>query len=88
MRPKLGYPVPVRLWLKNELYDWARDIILSPYADEFIEKSAVLEMLEQHRKGEKDNYKPLWNILTFITWYRLYVADIENTRRRVLAGEL
>lgn len=88
MRPKLGYPVPVRLWLKNELYDWARDIILSPYADEFIEKSAVLEMLEQHRKGEKDNYKPLWNILTFITWYRLYVADIENTRLRVLAGEL
>ena len=45
-------------------------------------------MLEQHRKGEKDNYKPLWNILTFITWYRLYVADIENTRLRVLAGEL
>lgn len=88
MRPKLGYPVPVRLWLKNELYDWARDIITSPYADEFIDKNAVLHMLEQHRKGEKDNYKPLWNIMTFITWYRLYVADIENTRRRVLAGEL
>lgn len=88
MRPKLGYPVPVRLWLRNELYDWARNIILSPYADEFIDKNTVLRMLDDHREGKADNYKPLWNILTFITWYRLYVGDIENTRRRVLAGEL
>lgn len=88
MRPKLGYPVPVRLWLKNELYDWAKNIILSPYADEFIDKNAVLKMLEDHRTGVCDNYKPLWNILTFITWYRLYVGEIEDTRRRVLAGEL
>lgn len=88
MRPKLGYPVPVRLWLKNELYDWARGIITSPYADEFIDKNVVLQMLEDHRLGVKDNYKPLWNIMTFITWYRLYVGDIENTRKRVLSGEL
>lgn len=88
MRPKLGYPVPVRLWLKNELYDWAKNIILSPYAEEYIDKAAVLGMLEDHRKGIRDNYKPLWNILTFITWHRLYVDEIENTRQRVLAGEL
>ena len=88
MRPKLGYPVPVRLWLKNELYDWARDIITSPYADEFIDKKVVLQMLEDHRAGLRDNYKPLWNIMTFITWYKLYVGEIENTRARVLAGEL
>lgn len=88
MRPKLGYPVPVRLWLKNELYDWAKDIITSPYADEFIDKNVVLKMLEDHRLGIRDNYKPLWNIMTFITWYRLYVGDIENTRKRVLKGEL
>ena len=88
MRPKLGYPVPVRLWLKNELYDWARNIITSPYADEFIEKNEILKMLEDHRKGIRDNYKPLWNIMTFITWYKLYVGEIENTRKRVLAGEL
>ncbi len=87
-RPKLGYPVPVRLWLKDELYDWAANIIMSPYADEFIDKKAVLKMLEDHRTGKCDNYKPLWNIMTFITWYKLYVAEIENTRKRVLAGEL
>ena len=74
MRPKKGYPVPVRVWLKNELYDWARDIILSPYADEFIDKAEAMRLLDEHRSGKRDNYRPLWTILTFITWYRLYVS--------------
>ena len=82
------HPVPVRLWLKNELYDWARNIIDSPYAEEYIDKNAVLGMLEDHRKGIRDNYKPLWNIMTFITWHRLYVDEIEQTKMRVLNGEL
>ncbi len=88
MRPKLGYPVPVRLWLKDELYDWARNIITSPYADEFIDKNVVLSMLEDHRLGVRDNYKPLWNIMTFITWYKLYVGEADNTRERIRNGEL
>jgi len=74
MRPKKGYPVPVRVWLKNELYDWAKDIILSPYADEFIDKQGALKLLDDHRLGKADNYRPLWTLLTFITWYKLYVS--------------
>lgn len=73
MRPKKGYPVPVRVWLKNELYDWARDIIKSPYADEFINKDEALRLLEDHRNGKADNYRTLWTVLAFITWYKLYV---------------
>lgn len=74
MRPKKGYPVPVRVWLKDELYDWARDIIVSPYADEFINKEQALKLLEDHRLGKADNYRTLWTILAFITWYKLYAA--------------
>lgn len=87
MRPKLGYPVPIRVWLKDELYDWAREIINAPYGDEYINKEATLAMLEAHRKGEKDNYRPLWTILTFLTWYRLYIGEADKTRDRILRGE-
>ncbi len=73
MRPKLGYPVPVRKWLKNELYDWARDIIENSSADEFIDKKYALELLERHRDGSEDNYRKLWTILVFSRWYDLYV---------------
>ncbi len=87
MRPKLGYPVPVRVWLRNELYDWARDIIRSPYADEYINKEEAMRMLEAHRKGDADYYRKLWLILAFITWYRVYVGDADTTRRRIADHE-
>lgn len=88
MRPKLGYPVPVRVWLRNELYEWARDIIQNSAADEWIDKKAALQMLEDHRSGKADNYRKLWSILVFITWHRLYIAEADKTRERILRGEL
>lgn len=88
MRPKLGYPVPVRLWLRNELYDWAKNIILSPYADEYINKDAALKMLEDHRLEKRDNYRTLWTILTFITWYRLYIGEADKTKQKIINEEL
>ena len=51
-------------------------------------KSTALKMLEDHRTGKADNYRKLWSILVFITWHRLYIAEAEETRRRILAGEL
>ncbi len=88
MRPKLGYPVPVRVWLKNELYEWAREIILSSKAEEYIDTKAALKLLEDHREGKADNYRKLWSILVFIKWYNLYIADAESTKNRILKGEL
>ncbi len=88
VRPKLGYPVPVRVWLRDELYEWAKEIIGNMTCEDYIKKDAALKMLEEHRAGKKDHYRHLWTILVFITWYRLYVSDAEKTRRRVLAGEL
>ena len=88
MRPKKGYPVPVRVWLKDELYDWAADIIKNSTADEFINSEEALKLLENHRKGKGDYYHHLWVLLSFISWYRLYVTDAENTKKRILSGEL
>lgn len=72
-RPKLGYPVPVKKWLRHELYDWAKQIIENSTADEYINKTEALRMLMNHRDGTEDNYRKLWVILVFITWYGLYV---------------
>lgn len=88
VRPKLGYPVPVRVWLKDELYDWAADIIKGSAAEEFINGAEALKLLERHRKGKGDFYHQLWVILSFISWYKLYVADAQETKSRILDGEL
>ena len=88
MRPKLGYPVPVRVWLQNELYEWAREILQNSTADEYIDKNEALKMLEDHRTGKANNYRKLWAILVFVTWHRLYIAEADKTRQRILLGEL
>ncbi len=88
LRPKLGYPVPVRVWLKNELYPWAKEILENMTCTDYINREAALKMLEDHREGRADNYRKLWTILVFATWYRLYVTERDKTCRRVLEGEL
>ncbi len=88
LRPKLGYPVPVRAWLKNELYPWAKEILENMTCTDYINRGAALQMLEDHKEGRADNYRKLWTILVFVTWYRLYVSDRDNTAHRVLEGEL
>lgn len=74
-RRKLGFPVPIRFWLKDEMYDWARDIINQSPTDKYFDKQYFLKLLEDHRKGVRDNSRKLWTILTFMTWYQQYIVN-------------
>ena len=74
---KLGYPVPMRVWLKNELYNWAFNIIDNNPVKE-INKEEVLTMLKDHKAGKGDYSRKVWSIIVFIIWYRLYVDKTLN----------
>ncbi|WP_024615435.1 asparagine synthase (glutamine-hydrolyzing) [Clostridium sp. Ade.TY] len=71
-KKKLGYPVPLRVWLKNEMYDFAYDIINNNPVPE-INKDEVLVMLKKHKEGKGDYSRKVWSIIVYILWYRLYV---------------
>lgn len=71
-RRKLGYPVPMRVWLKDELYDWAFNLIESnPVKD--INKDEVLNMLKKHKEGKGDYSRKVWSMIIYIIWYKLYI---------------
>lgn len=72
-RKKLGFPVPIRYWLKNEWYDWARKTIVESKTDHLFHKTYILELLEKHCLGKEDNSRKLWTILTFMVWYEILV---------------
>jgi asparagine synthase (glutamine-hydrolysing) len=74
-RPKLGFPVPIRHWLKDVMYDWARTIIVDSQADELIDKQAALELLDQHRDGPHDYSRKIWTLLVFMTWHGIFVEN-------------
>ncbi len=88
VRPKLGYPVPVRAWLKDELYDWAKEKIINECAEEYIDKNGALKLLEEHRTGKRDLYHEIWSILVFNTWHKMYISNREETIKKINCGEL
>lgn len=73
-RKKLGFPVPIRIWLKNEWYPWAREVIGSAEDIPWINTKQALKLLENHRSGKVDASRKLWTILVFILWHQMYIA--------------
>lgn len=77
-RAKLGFPVPIKFWLKDELADWARELITHAPVDQYLKKDYALKLLNDHQDGRADNSRKLWTILTFIVWYQIYISQDYN----------
>jgi asparagine synthase (glutamine-hydrolysing) len=74
-RRKLGFPVPIRHWLKAELHDWARAIVTDSGTDHLLDKAAVLAMLDAHRIGPHDYSRKIWTLLVFMLWHGIFVEQ-------------
>ncbi|MDP4086767.1 MAG: asparagine synthase (glutamine-hydrolyzing) [Bacillota bacterium] len=72
-RKKLGFPVPIRHWLKDEMNDWAKKIIRESNTDHLINKTYLLNILEDHCQGKADNSRKIWTVLMFMVWHQVYV---------------
>ena len=73
-RPKLGFPVPIRHWLRSgELLDWAQAMVTSSGAGDLISLSAVRTLLDEHRTGVSDHSRRLWTVLIFMLWHAIFV---------------
>jgi asparagine synthase (glutamine-hydrolysing) len=73
-RPKLGFPVPLRHWLRaGELVEWAYATVAATGADHLIDVAAVRAMLDEHRTGTADHSRRLWTMLIFMLWHAIFV---------------
>jgi asparagine synthase (glutamine-hydrolysing) len=72
-RDKLGFPVPIKFWLKDVMYDWARDIIAESQADDLIDRGTALRLLAEHRTGPHDYSRKIWTILVLLLWHGIFV---------------
>jgi asparagine synthase (glutamine-hydrolysing) len=74
-RRKLGFPVPIRHWLRDEMYTWARDIIRDSQADHIVDLAATARMLDTHRVGPIDHSRRIWTLLVFLIWHGIFVEQ-------------
>lgn len=74
-RPKQGFAVPVGHWLKNELREWAEDLLSEKsLADSNVFNSDLIRQKWQaHLTTSHDYSFHLWSVLMFQSWYRKYM---------------
>ncbi len=75
-KKKLGFPVPIREWMKEEeFYNEIKRAFKEDYVKEFFNQEYILNLLEEHKTGKKDNYKKVWILYSFIKWYEIFFLN-------------
>lgn len=72
-RKKLGFIVPIRIWLADERYNAdVRAKLTADWAAEFFDLAEVDAIYRDYIGGNSDNWRKLWTIYTFLVWYEEY----------------
>ena len=72
-RRKLGFPVPIRVWLKEDAYyNRVKDAFTTPAAEQFFNTDAIVKLLDDHKAGLADNSRKIYTLYTFLIWYKMY----------------
>ena len=75
-RPKVGFPVPLKFWLREQkYYDYVKDYFTAPWAAEFFETDKIMQLLDDHFEGRASNQTKIYAVLTFLIWYKRYFID-------------
>lgn len=76
-KKKLGFPVPIRVWLKEDkYYNKVKAAFTSSAAKKFFHVKKLVELLDQHRAGEYDNSRKIWTVYSFLVWYGVYFENV------------
>ncbi|WP_201318109.1 asparagine synthase (glutamine-hydrolyzing) [Paenibacillus sp. EPM92] len=74
-RPKLGFPVPMRDWMKGPRGQQIVEQIEGSGIEEYIRLDTVRSMLNAHRSGQGDYARRIWTIYMFALWHTTYMNE-------------
>ena len=76
-KKKLGFPVPIREWMKDE--DTYKQIkAMFEKNNRFFETKRIVKLLDDHKKGKADNSRKVWTIYIFLLWYEIFFGGDSN----------
>lgn len=77
-KTKLGFPVPLALWLRDEKrIDQVRTWFTSEEAVHFFDVEVLERLIEEHQQG-RDHSRKIWIVLMFLVWYRIFFVETKD----------
>ena len=72
-KKKLGFPVPLNDWLREDkYYNKVKAAFQSDIAEKFFVTSELMKLLDDHKSGKALNMQKIWSFYTFIIWYEQF----------------
>lgn len=72
-KEKLGFPVPTRVWLRDEkYYNVVKTKFKGKTAEKFFNTDTLVAWLDEHFSGKEDNSRRVWTVYVFLVWYDIY----------------
>ena len=75
-KDKLGFPVPIRVWLKeDEYYNTVKTAFTSQAAERYFDTEKLVKLLDIHKSGKADLSRKIWTVYTFLVWYEQFFIN-------------
>lgn len=76
-KKKLGFPVPLNDWLREDkYYNKVKSAFQSEISEKFFNTDALVRLLDEHKSGKNGNMQKIWSFYSFILWYeRFFVLN-------------
>ncbi len=75
-KKKLGFPIPIRVWLREEkYYSRVKKMFSTAEAEQFFDVKYLNQLLEEHKAGKNDNSRKIWTVYIFLIWYERFFAN-------------
>ena len=72
-KKKLGFPVPIRIWLREDsYYQRVKAAFLSETAQQYFCTEEIMRYLDEHKNGKSDNSRKIWTIYCFLIWHQVF----------------
>jgi asparagine synthase (glutamine-hydrolysing) len=76
-REKVGFPVPIRHWLKEEkYYNLVKVMFTSDLAKEFFNTDELVRYLDEHYTGKHIYHRYIWTVYVFLVWYKKFFVEL------------